>query len=177
MTLVQKADPTLLHPDLVQLAFLLGRWAGEGTGEYPTIESFRYGEEVTFSHVGKPFIAYAQRSWSLDDGRPLHAEMGYWRCPSPERIEVAIAHPTGHAETSEGSVTSSSATSSSVSLESTSISRTTSAKVVDKLVRSLVVEGDHLRYELKMAAVSQPLAVHLRGVLRRMTGPYQPFPA
>lgn len=166
---MQKADPTALHPDVLHLAFLLGRWAGEGAGEYPTIEPFRYGEEVTFSHVGRPFLAYAQRSWSLEDGRPLHAEMGYWRCPSPERLEVVIAHPTGHAETSEGSVTP-----STVSLESTTVSRTSSAKEVDKLVRNLEVAGDRLSYELKMAAVSQPLAVHLRAALRRMTGPYQP---
>ncbi len=157
-----------MHPDLLDLAFLLGRWAGEGDGEYPTIEPFRYGEEVTFSHVGKPFLAYAQRSWSLEDGRPLHAEMGYWRCPSPGRVEAVVAHPTGHAEVSEGSVAS-----TAVSIVSVAISRTSSAKEVEALVRDLEVVGDHLSYELKMAAVSQPLAVHLRGRLRRMTGPYQ----
>lgn len=169
MIIVQKADPTALHPDVVHLAFLLGRWAGEGEGEYPTIEPFRYGEELTFSHVGKPFLAYAQRSWSLEDGRPLHAEMGYWKCSTPDLVEVVIAHPTGHSETSQGSIAS-----RTVSLESVSITRTSSAKQVDKLVRHLEVEGDHLNYELKMAAVSQPLSVHLRGAVRRMTGPYQP---
>jgi hypothetical protein len=163
--LVPGADTSVLHAAIAPLAFLLGRWAGEGDGEYPTIVPFRYGEEVTFSHVGRPFLAYAQRSWSLDDGRPLHAEMGYWRCPSPEAVETVIAHPTGHLELAEGPLTG-----MSVTLSSVTVSRTRSAKQVEKLVRSIDVGGARLTYELQMAAVSQPLAVHLRGSLRRVSG-------
>lgn len=42
-----------LHPALVPLSHLLGRWRGEGEGGFPTINSFRYGEELLFSHSGK----------------------------------------------------------------------------------------------------------------------------
>ena len=40
------------HPDLEDLRFLLGTWRGEGAGGYPTIGSFRYGEEMIFEDVG-----------------------------------------------------------------------------------------------------------------------------
>ncbi len=51
-----------LHPDLEPVAWLLGSWRGEGAGSFPTIQSFRYGEELRFWHVGKPFLAFAQRT-------------------------------------------------------------------------------------------------------------------
>ncbi len=157
--------PTVLHPGVSALAFLVGRWAGEGEGDYPTIESFRYTEEITVSHVGKPFLAYAQRTWSLDDGRPLHAETGYWRCPTPTHVELVVAHPTGVVEVSEGRRTG-----TAVVLASTTVARTASAKEVGAVVRRIDVDGDRLDYELDMAAVGVPLSFHLRGSLRRVGG-------
>ena len=61
------SDAPPVHPDLAPLAFLLGRWEGAGIGGYPTIESFRFGQEVSFSHNGKPFLSYASRTWRLDE--------------------------------------------------------------------------------------------------------------
>ncbi len=158
-----------LHPDLRPISFLLGRWAGEGRGEYPTIEPFDFGEEVTFSHMGKPFFAYTQRSWSLDEGAPMHTEMGYWRCRSSVEgalVDVVVAHPTGHMELSEGSLEGSVLTLSSVRVE-----KVPGAKDVARIVRRLAVRGDELSYELDMMAVGRELVPHLRGVLRRVAGP------
>src|ERR1700753_4411490 len=94
--------PPDLHPDLEELAPLLGTWAGRGAGEYPTIQPFEYLEEVVFAHVGKPFLAYAQKTRAVADGRPLHAETGYLRVPQPGHVELVLAHPNGITEIEVG---------------------------------------------------------------------------
>lgn len=155
-----------LHPHLTVLAPLLGTWAGPGAGEYPTIESFEYLEEITFGHVGKPFLTYSQRTRARDDGRPLHAETGYLRVPEPGRIEWVLAHPTGITEIQEGTVH---VIGGRIDLElaATTIGLTASAKNVAALSRSVHIEGDQLNYELQMGAVGQPLQHHLSATLTR----------
>lgn len=158
--------PPDLHPALSTLAPLLGTWAGSGAGEYPTIPSFGYLEEVTFGHLGKPFLNYAQRTRATDDGRPLHSETGYLRVPSPGRVELVLAHPTGITEIQEGSLT---ITGDVVELEltATSIGLTSSAKDVSALSRSVRINGDQLMYTLQLGAVGQPLQHHLAATLHR----------
>src|SRR3954452_10135299 len=97
------SDPAL-HPDVAALGFLLGTWSGTGEGAYPTVEAFRYGEEMTFSHVGDPFLAYEQKSWSLEDGSPLHFERGFLRRGEAGAVELVLAHPLGIVEVSTGSL-------------------------------------------------------------------------
>ena len=156
-------DAPALHPLLDPLAFLLGDWVGEGEGSYPTdIRDFRYREETRFWHGGKPVLLYSQRTTDLDDGAPLHSEMGFWR-PQPEgRLEVVISHPTGHAELSAGTVAD-----GVIELASTSVTATATAKEVTAVERRFQVSGDVLAYTLAMAAVGQPMTHHLAATLDR----------
>jgi THAP4-like, heme-binding beta-barrel domain len=162
-TLTDVAD---LHPGVAALAPLLGVWSGRGAGNYPTIEPFSYFEEVTFDHIGKPFLIYRQRTKATDDGRPLHAETGYLRAPSPDRVELVLAHPTGVTEIQEGTLSSTGQT-MELELTATAIGRTSSAKEVTALSRSIRVEGDQLTYTVRMGAVGQPLQDHLSATLHR----------
>src|SRR5271154_7375114 len=97
--------PPELPPNLLALAPLLGVWQGSGSGEYPTIEPFDYLEEIAFSHVGKPFLVYGQKTRAAADGAPLHAETGYLRVPRPGHVELVLAHPSGVTEIEVGTYT------------------------------------------------------------------------
>src|SRR6266542_3801013 len=80
-------DEPALHPDLEPIASLLGTWAGEGEGDWPSSGPFRYGEEMSFEQVGEPFLLYAQRSWTAG-GEPLHFERGFVRPAGAGRVEL-----------------------------------------------------------------------------------------
>ena len=154
-----------LHPGIAALAPLLGNWSGTGAGEYPTIAPFGYAEEVTIGHIGKPFLAYTQRTRS-ETGQPLHAETGYLRMPSAHRVELILAHPTGVTEIDEGTLSEQDGQ-LVIDVHSTTIGLSSSAKDVMALRRSIRVSGDELHYDVSMAAVGQPLVHHLTATLHR----------
>jgi hypothetical protein len=155
-----------MHPDVAALAGLIGSWAGEGEGSYPTIDPFRYREEVVFGHAGKPFLAYRQATVNLATGLPAHAEAGYLRAVGSGRVELVLAHPTGIVELSEGEVAVQ-PDGLTVHLYSTAVPRTATAKEVSSVERRLSLSGDTLRYQVSMAAVGQPHQHHLAAELRR----------
>ncbi len=156
-----------LCPELVPIAWLLGRWQGVGVGGYPTIEQFRFGQEVVFAEEGKPFLSYESRTWLLDDDgqmvRPLARETGYWRPQPGGSVEVLLAHPTGVAEVYVGA-----ADGAKIELRTDVVARTETAKAYAAGHRLYgLVEGD-LLWAYDMAAVGQPLQPHVSARLKRV---------
>jgi hypothetical protein len=148
---------------LQPLAFLLGTWRGEGRGEYPTIESFGYEEELRFEHVGDTFLLYQQASWSPDDGGPIHFERGFLRPGEAGRIEFALAHPLGLTEITEGALDG-----TAFELTSTGVGRTTTGMTTTAVIRRYRVDGDVMRYRTDMATDETPMALHLEAELHRV---------
>ena len=157
-----------LHPNLEHLAFLVGEWQGLGVMGYPTVEESRYEQEISFSHDGRPFLAYISKTWLIDDDgkrvRPSGVETGFWRKGKGDRdVELLIAHPTGFVEISVGEVVF-----NKIELVTDLLARTETAKEVTALQRLYgLVEGD-LAYAIDMAAVGQPLQAHLSARLQKV---------
>jgi hypothetical protein len=155
-----------LHPLCAPLAPLLGSWWGSGEGDYPSIDAFDYGEELTFTHVGKPFVVMVQRTRLHDSGAPSHTETGYLRPQEDDTVELVIAQPSGVLASHVGSVTRTD-DGMILELESVGILLSPSAKSVTATRRRFIVERDTMINELEMAAVGIDMTHHVRAELRR----------
>jgi len=168
---------------LLPLSWLIGRWIGVGTGQYPTIEDFRFGQEVSFSADGRPFLSYWSRSWMLDDDgnrvRPLGTEAGFWRPQPGNRVEVQLAHPTGYAEIWLGEVEitgleNAAITGARATLRTDGVMRTASAKPYEGGERLYGLVDGKLLWTFDMMAVGQPIGNHLAATLLPATTQEQP---
>ena len=162
------------HPAIAPLSFLLGRWEGIGKGGYPTISDFDFIQQLTFTHIGKPYLIYTSRSWRLEEadgelrrGEPLAVETGFWRPAGGGRVEVLLTHPTGITEIYVGEVSG-----TKIDIATDVVARTETAKPVMAgkrlygLVDSPGAPGEKdLAYAYDMAAMGQPLAPHLSAQL------------
>jgi THAP4-like, heme-binding beta-barrel domain len=164
-----------LHPALLGLLPLVGVWRGRGQGGYPTIQDYHYGQEVRFSHDGRPFLAYESRTWLIDvEGnpiRPSHREAGWWRPvqqdgKATDEIEALIASPTGIFELYVGRVDGP----TRWEMATDAVVRTATAKEVNAGKRLYGIVGGALLYAYDMAAVGQPLQSHLSARLERVAG-------
>ena len=154
-----------LHPDLATLAGLLGEWRGAGSGSVRGGAEFRYEERSRFDHNGKPFLSYVQRTFSSEGGAPLHGESGYWRATPGGDVELVLAHGSGFAEIELGRWDG-----SRLRLATVWLRGTPTAKNVTALERDIDLDGDLLRYELRMAMGGGEAEFHLRAELRRVSG-------
>jgi hypothetical protein len=159
-----------LPVELAHLSWLVGRWEGQGQGQYPTIEPFHFVQQVIFSCDGRPFLSYHSRSWLLDDagarGRPLATESGFWRPRPDNEVELLLSHPSGYAEVWEGKVTvtaieDAAITGAQMSLRTDLVARTGSAKPYNAGHRLYGLVAGELLWTFDMAAMGEPLSNHL----------------
>ncbi|GAC1343112.1 MAG: FABP family protein [Candidatus Dormibacteria bacterium] len=155
-------DGPALHSDCASIAFLLGRWEGEGRGLWAADPAFRYREEVVIDHVGKPFLRYAQRTWAAADHRPMHTEVGYLRPVANSRVELVLVQPTGVVEIHAGQVQG-----LALELEPILVGVAPTAKRVTGVNRRIWVEDGVLNYRLRLGVNGEPPADHLAAWLRR----------
>jgi hypothetical protein len=157
-----------LHDALLSLLPLLGSWRGTGSGVVAsTGVEFAFGQQVSFVHDGRPFLAYESRSWLLDaDGgvlRQAWRESGFWRPGTgPDDIEAVLASNTGQAMVYAGT-----AGDLRWELASASLVPAPSAKRVDGERRLYALVDEALAYATELAPAARPYAAHLNARLTR----------
>lgn len=157
-----------IHDNLLALLPLVGNWRGSGTGVVAaTGAEFSYGQQLSFVHDGRPFLAYESRSWLLDaDGgviRQAWRESGFWRPGAgQDDIEAVIASNTGQALLFTG-------VAADVRWELATVvaAPTPTAKPVDGERRLYALLDGDLVYATELAPAAQPYAAHLNARLTR----------
>ena len=161
-----------LHDQCLPLLPLVGVWRGEGEVVYPTLDkTYRFGQQLTISHDGRPFLFHESRAWLLDDDakviRPAAREVGWWRPHPGDNIELLLTHATGIMEIFIGAPRGQ----TSWELATDAVARTETAKEITgaKRLYGLVNNGD-LAYVEERAMVGRPLQPHTSAVLTRVVG-------
>jgi hypothetical protein len=157
-----------IHASLLALLPLVGVWRGGGTGIVESTQAtFRYGQQISFVHDGRAFLAYESRSWLLNpDGsvlRPAWRETGFWRPGAgSDDVEIVLASNTGQALMFTG-------TAGDLRWEVATVVAVPAptAKVVTGERRLYALVEDDLVYATDLAPDGQPYAPHLSARLQR----------
>ncbi|MFT4264590.1 MAG: FABP family protein [Nocardioides sp.] len=164
--------PDDLSPAAGPVAWLLGTWRGNGHGDYPTIEPFQFGQELIFTHDGRPFFHYMSRSWVIDaeTGEKIREdviETGFLRClpgeaPGQASLELVLTQSTGLIEVWYGA-----AADGKIELHTAGVAHTETGPDVTAGKRLYGnVEGD-LLYAYDMEAEGQEMQPHRWARLQR----------
>lgn len=167
--------PSELPEPVIPYAWLLGTWVGVGLGQYPTIDDFRFGQELRFWTDGRPFLYFQSLSWVLDeDGEKVSqgaSESGFWR-PKEDSLEAVMTYSSGYTEFMVGTnevtqIQDAVITAANLKLKTDVIVSTPTAKEYTASERLFGLNGGDLFWTYDMAAVGQPLQNHLSAQLKR----------
>ncbi len=161
-----------LHPDCVPLLPLVGVWRGTGLyGNDPGAKDPQFGQQVTISHDGRPFLRYESMTWLLDPDTSVRGpgprEVGFWR-PQPDgSVELLVAHSEGRIEVFYGQARSA----ASWALSTDVGWRTPTAPPVVGTTRLYGITPDgRLAYVEERAHSDAELAPHSSAALERVAG-------
>lgn len=149
-----------------QLYDLEGLWQGKGHGGFPTIESFRYREELTFTvDTVAQHIHYQQKTWRIVDDAtqvPSHWETGFLRQLENGQIELSNTQSGGRVEVLVGSLAQEE-DALALSLSNTHLGNDLRMRLSSRQLR---IYGDKLSYSMGMAttkigSMTQHLAAEL----------------
>ena len=167
------AIPAGLAPEVYPLAWLVGRWEGDGVVSYPTIPEARIHQEVVVDHDGGPYLRWSSTLWlaaadadarvGSDDlhGQVWSTEAGYWRIPpmrpadtpaGKEPVELLLIDPAGHLTLYAGIVGG-----GRIDLASDLIARTPDAAEVNAATRLYGLVDGALLWAWDIAAFGEPL--------------------
>lgn len=190
-----------LPAELVPLSWLLGVWEGTGVVHYGVGDETRnleFGQRLSFTHDGLPYLNYTSYTWLLDEAHTPHiTETGYWRLhrpaadgdPGPGMLPGVGGRPFVTAEAVETLRTPDGAFEIEVSLVhpngvselylgqvkgpridlgTDAVLRTASAKEYVAATRLYGLVDSHLLWAWDIAALGQQLKSHASGRLARV---------
>ncbi len=161
-----------LHDACLGLLPLVGVWRGEGEASHPSLEEpYRFLQQVTFAHDGRPFLFYESRAWKLDGPggsvvEPAFREVGWWRPQPDDTIELLLVHSSGVAEMFFGKPRNQ----TSWELSTDAVMRTPTAEDVTSASRLYGVVAGSLAYVEERATAEHELQPRLSAKLERVVG-------
>jgi len=197
---------TNVPSELVPLSWLIGVWEGSGLVNYEitspdgTAETrnVEFGQRISFSHDGLPYLNYTSYTWLTDEERtPLATEVGYWRLarkqiegdPGPGMLPGVGARPFTTTQSVEALRNSNQGFDIEASilhptgvselyigqvkgpridLGTDAVMRSTNAKDHSASTRLYGLVENHLLWAWDIAALGQELATHASGRLARL---------
>lgn len=190
-----------LPAELVPLSWLIGVWEGTGVAHYDidgVTQNLEFGQRVSFSHDGLPYLNYTSYTWLLDATNTPHiTETGYWRLsrpaadgdPGPGMLPGVGARPYVSAAAVETLRNADDAFEIEVSLvhpngvselylgqvkgpridlATDAVVRTATAKEYVAATRLYGLVDSHLLWAWDIAALGEPLKSHASGRLARV---------
>jgi len=197
---------TNVPSELVPLSWLIGVWEGSGLVNYEIssedgtseTRNVEFGQRISFSHDGLPYLNYTSYTWLTDEERtPLATEVGYWRLarkqiegdPGPGMLPGVGARPFTTTQSVEALRNSNQGFDIEASilhptgvselyigqvkgpridLGTDAVMRSTNAKEHSASTRLYGLVENHLLWAWDIAALGQELATHASGRLARL---------